>query len=200
MLLFGHIGITLGVALSGNQIYNTRLKSRVKPSKEQESGIQSKPNSESVKGMFDVRFWLLGSILPDVIDKPIGHYLFRQAFYNNGYLFSHTLLFFILLLGAGLCIGIAKKRMWLLALSFGVFIHLVLDSMWEKPKTLFWPVFGYSFPRSGDYDFLWSIFQEFFHYPSDYIPELIGISIVGWIIWKLIRNKQVVSFLRKGYF
>ncbi len=201
MLLLGHIGITLGVALAGNQIYHSWLKSAAKPSKEPEHGTQRKPNSESVKGMLDVRFWLLGSILPDVIDKPIGHYLFSQTFYNNGRIFSHTLLFFILLLGAGLCIGIAKKGMWLLALSFGVFMHLVLDSMWENPETLFWPVFGYGFPRSGDYDFLWSIFQELLHYyPSDYIPELIGLLIVGWFIWKLIRNKRIVSFLRKGYF
>lgn len=110
MLLFGHIGITLGVALSGNQIYNSWLKSHVKPSKELESGTQSKPNPESVKGLFDIRFWLLGGILPDVIDKPIGHYLFSQAFGNNGRIFSHTLLFFILLLGAGLYIGIVKKE------------------------------------------------------------------------------------------
>jgi hypothetical protein len=72
MLLFGHIGITLGVAWL----------------------IESK-----LKVKMDYRLIIIGSLLPDIIDKPVGMILLPL---NNGRVFGHTLLFILILLLIGL--------------------------------------------------------------------------------------------------
>ncbi|WP_418888745.1 metal-dependent hydrolase [Methanothrix soehngenii] len=70
-------------------------------------------------------FLALGSILPDIIDKPLGLLLFGTP--NMGRTFAHTLLF-LLILGA---ISLRLRDIRLASLTWGVFIHLILDSMWS---------------------------------------------------------------------
>jgi inner membrane protein len=205
MLLFAHIGITLGVALACDRIFAHRQKRSSQPAEAarvpgSENTEPSKAKTNRVRKLFDFRFWILGSILPDLIDKPVGHFLFNQAFHNNGRIFSHTLLFFLVIFGAGLYLGISRRRMWLLALSLGVLVHLVLDSMWLTPQTLLWPLFGWNFPYLSDFNWALTMLWEYFHDPSAYIPELVGLPFIIWFVYKLIRNRRVVSFLRDGYY
>ncbi|MEI2760960.1 metal-dependent hydrolase [Methanothrix soehngenii] len=72
----------------------------------------------------DLLFLALGSILPDIIDKPLGLLVFGTP--NMGRTFAHTLLF-LLILGA---ISLRLRDIRLASLTWGVFIHLILDSMW----------------------------------------------------------------------
>ncbi|MFC2010661.1 metal-dependent hydrolase [Chloroflexota bacterium] len=51
-------------------------------------------------------------------------------------MFTHTLLFFILITLSGLWLYKWRSQTWLLVLSFGVFTHLLLDQMWSSPSTL----------------------------------------------------------------
>jgi hypothetical protein len=37
---------------------------------------------------WDIRLLILGSLLPDLIDKPLGHIILPE---NNGRIFAHTL-------------------------------------------------------------------------------------------------------------
>ena len=205
MLLLAHIGITLGVALAGDQIFNLCQKhsSPTSPTAEA-SGTEDQTSAtlqtSVARNLFDFRFWIIGSILPDLIDKPVGHFLFQQAFHNNGRIFSHTLLFFLVIFAIGLYLGISRKKMWLLALSLGVLVHLVLDSLWTTPRTLFWPLLGWNFPYSPDYNWTMAILWEYVHDPRAYIPELIGLPFIIWFIYKLIHEKRLGSFLRHGHY
>lgn len=83
----------------------------------------------------------VGAILPDLIDKPLGH-LLLQSTLDSGRIYTHTLLF----LGMVALAGVLYWKVWLtpllLALAAGVASHLVLDSMWTNPTTLFWPALG----------------------------------------------------------
>ena len=72
MLLFGHLGITLGVYL-GLGIFIPRLRVVVDP-----------------------RYLAIGALLPDLIDKPIGRVIFASTL-ANGRIIGHTLLFTLLL-------------------------------------------------------------------------------------------------------
>ena len=76
MLLFGHIGITPGIAFILFQFVLPRI------------GIRSKK--------INYLFIALGAILLDLIDKPIGRILLGESV-ANGRLFGHTLLFVLLL-------------------------------------------------------------------------------------------------------
>jgi len=135
--------------------------------------------------------------LPDIIDKPVGQYFFRDTF-NNGRIFSHTLLFLIVLTAAGLFIFKKQRRTWMLALAAGTFTHLILDQMWRTPGTLFWPALGFSFPKENLEGYVQGIFHSLVYNPVTYIPEIIGLAIVLWFAADTIRRKQVGAFIKYG--
>ncbi|MFO8102298.1 MAG: metal-dependent hydrolase [Dehalococcoidia bacterium] len=192
MLLFAHTGITLGLTLGWEKGLGRPipLPSKIIPQK-----------FDTVAREIDYRLVLVGSMLPDIIDKPIGHFFFADTFDNNGRIFAHTLLFFLLLLGYGLFrfFHYGKNGVLVVALCSG--FHLILDEMWLNTTTLFWPMKGWAFPES-DYEDLedWLSFvqesaqTEFLAY----ISETIGLVILLAVALTLWKNKKVLSFLRRG--
>ena len=89
----------------------------------------------------------LGSILPDLIDKPVGLLLFPEIF-GTGRIFGHALLVVGLVLFIGILVYTRYPRtgILLLALVAGIFTHQVLDAMWLQPANWYWPTLG-SFTR-----------------------------------------------------
>ena len=155
--------------------------------------------AERMAGLFDLRFWALGSMLPDIIDKPTGHFLFSQTFHNNGRIFAHSLLFLLAILIAGLLWNHFSGRKYLLAVAGGSFMHLVLDSMWHNPQTLFWPLKGWNFPWYGEGDWIGSMLQALRHDPSTFLPEIIGVLVfVGLFGVLVLRKGNLVNFLKTG--
>jgi len=202
MLFFGHIGITLGTAIVFRWLYlaarnpadNGKLVSAV-------SGPGSTANTQLVKksrtllpSTLYILAVLAGSMLPDIIDKPVGMVLFRETF-SSGRIFSHTLLFLIVLSIAGLVVYKSFGKPWILALCYGCLFHLILDRMWLAPKTLFWPLFGFTFTRSSDVNignWINAMINGLVNNPAVLIPEIIGgLLIVALLIWYLVvRNTQ----------
>jgi membrane-bound metal-dependent hydrolase YbcI (DUF457 family) len=96
----------------------------------------------------DLRLLLLGAILPDLIDTPIG--LAAYSAVGSVRLVGHSLLFAAAAMGLVMAAtrrGRPRKR-WM-PLAIGVLVHLFLDAMWADPETLWWPVFGWDFSTSG---------------------------------------------------
>ena len=87
----------------------------------------------------DLAFLALGSMLPDIIDKPLGLLAFGTP--AAGRTISHTLLFLLVLMG----LAVYLKDVRLASVSAGVMAHLTLDFMWQSPAILFWPLLG-NFP------------------------------------------------------
>ncbi len=81
---------------------------------------------------------LVGSILPDIIDKPLGYIIFPEI--GDGRLIAHALL--------GLCIigiiALLFQRDILVAgaLAGGVVLHQILDEMWKIPVNWLYPFLG----------------------------------------------------------
>jgi len=204
MLLFGHIGFTLAAAL----LLNDSVRMHYVISKETDEKADN-PEAPDLKGTsakfwklvkrtkgLDLRFVIIGSLLPDIIDKPIGQYFFNNM-YGTGVLYCHTLLFVILLF----MLGYLTRKSFILLLSFGSFVHLILDFMWRRPRKLLWPLFGFTFQKStpipfGEY--LWDLFIELFKMPLVAIPELMGAIITFWFVWLLWRQKKLRSFILNG--
>lgn len=146
----------------------------------------------------DIRLLVIGSLLPDLIDKPVGLCLFRQTF-ENGRIYSHTLLFLILISAAGLILKLRFGQRWMLALAAGVFTHLIFDEMWMQPGTLFWPFSGWGFEQivlTGG--FIGNMFSAMFTEPKIIITEAIGLFILLWFSVTLLLKKKVLAFIRKG--
>jgi inner membrane protein len=209
MLLFGHVGITLlaGVVLDrfimGNHPLSRKSKFQISSQivSTQDSSLENSPASiSSPKRHLDYRFLLIGSILPDLLDKPIGGILFYETF-QNGRIFAHTLCFVICLVLLGVVVYTRWKKPWFLILSFASVIHLILDRMWLDYHTLLWPLFGWHFPMVNSPDFfLWlrEISNTLTAKPSVYIPELTGLAVLVLVILILVWTRKVYAFITKG--
>ena len=180
MFVFGHLGITLG--------FFTLLEHKL----------------PALKGRIDYVAILIGSLLPDLIDKPIGRVIFSGTI-DNGRIFAHTLLFFILLCGTAFYVWKKRNDLRLLFLSAASFCHLVEDNMWEAPTTLFWPLLGWKFPSNpGLYGGILGYFKSVFMYaytPAlDYafVSEIVGIMILVFLGIRYLRQNNLLCFLSEG--
>lgn len=86
--------------------------------------------------------WLaIGGLLPDVVDKPLGHLVLG---YGHGRLWMHTLLATLALAAVAIALWRASPRFGPVgaALALGVASHVVLDAMWGSPAIFLWPLLG----------------------------------------------------------
>jgi inner membrane protein len=183
MLILGHAGITLGAAtfVAGAANYNQPKASWF----------------ATLSRYLDIRFLLVGSLLPDIIDKPVGQYFFRETF-NNGRIFSHTLLFLVVIAAAGFYLLKRHRQVWMLSLAAGTMMHLVLDQIWNAPATLFWPFMGFTFAKIELTGYVSNIFRALLSDPSVYIPEAVGLVILVWFAVLLVRRRDIGDFIRYG--
>jgi inner membrane protein len=187
MLILGHAGITLGAgALLAGAVRSRR----------------SKPTWNlswftALSSYLDIRLLLIGSLLPDIIDKPVGQYFFRETF-SNGRIFSHTLLFLILMTAVGFYLYKRRHQVWLLTLAAGTFVHLILDKMWLAPRTLFWPLLGTAFDRIYLADWVSNILRALMTNPEVFVPEAVGLVILLWFGLSLVFRKKVGAFIKCG--
>jgi inner membrane protein len=182
MLILAHTGITLGAAAVISGAVNHEVKATW---------------LVSLSRYADIRFLLIGSLLPDIIDKPVGQYLFRETF-ENGRIFSHTLLFLILLAVAGWLLYRQKKAAWLLTLAAGTLAHLVLDQMWHIPATLFWPLLGWQFPAENLTGWGKNILQAYLSDPVTIVTESLGLIALVWLAVTTFKRKQVGALFKTG--
>jgi inner membrane protein len=187
MLVLGHAGITLGAAT----LVAGAVKSRQSTQSRKESWF-------TYLGRYiDIRLLLVGSLLPDIIDKPVGQLFFRETF-NNGRIFSHTLLFFIIITALGFYLYKRHRQIWLLTLSAGTLMHLVLDGMWYAPGTLFWPFLGFTFERTDLTNWLSNILHALMSNQAVFVPEVAGLAVLLWFGLTLIARKKVGVFIKYG--
>jgi len=203
MLFFSHLGLTL-VTVAAAGFLTSRFQHEKPFNNSHEAketppvNLQDKRRRDLLGGFLDLRLWALGSLLPDIIDKPVGRYLFAGFFQYNGRIFSHTLLLLVLLLAAACFLPRYKGRGWLLAVSAGVLMHLILDSMWRTPQTLLWPLLGWGFPSGSEGDWLGSLVQVLAHNPAVFIPELIGAAILAALALYSLRRHGLKRLLSSG--
>lgn len=208
MLVFGHAGITLGAVTLLNGLATGAISRRKIAYPEIESGVNAfeKPATGGLTSWFvrlgqrwDIRILLVGSLLPDIIDKPLGQVVFRESL-SSGRIFFHTLLFTILMALGGFFLRYRTGKTWLLVLSLGTFAHLILDGMWRQGSlpTLLWPLYGLEFPKAEVTDWVGNIWYGLLHNPAVYIPEIIGGIVIILFIWVLVRNGKLIDFVRHG--
>ena len=176
MLFFGHTGTTLGLLWLLNKI----------------AFKEKQP---------DYRLAFLGSILPDIIDKPLGLILLRYNL-GDGRTFAHTLIFPVLLFIIGLYFA-RRKENNLILLSACVAGHLILDQMWLEPSVLLWPAYGIIFPyQRGDTFWVWFYqwLSQLKFNPQVFVPEIIGFTILLIMFAYLVKNKKTSIFIWQGKF
>lgn len=213
MLLFGHVGLTLAAGILAKNVPNKGLVFATRRTETVASHRFSHlhqredraPNHRvSILSLLgdcrDYRLLLIGSLLPDLIDKPIGGVFFFSTFQNSR-IFAHTLCLNLLAAALGVYLYKRRRNSWLISLSFGSMMHLILDQMWLSPETLLWPAYGFSFPKLDSADFFGWLPKMLYVLRTDasvYVPEIVGLTITTWFLSKLIRKKQGHAFIRNG--
>jgi len=97
---------------------------------------------------------IIGSLLPDLLDKPLG----LLGIGPGRYIF-HSLVFMFLF-------SFISNELFL-----GVLFHLILDRMWNYPNILFFPFFGVEI--TGKYEFF-DIIEFFLKDRYSQVGELCG--------------------------
>jgi len=147
----------------------------------------------------DLRWVAAGSLLPDVLDKPIGALFFNDIFGTHR-LWAHALLFPVLLLfGSILATRRAGAlRKGLIGLVIGMFIHLLLDGAWVDPEAFLWPLFGFEFPEIIDSD-LGALVSRMVRDPLVWIGEAAGLGYLAWLwLRRLSPGGGLRTFARDG--
>jgi len=127
----------------------------------------------------DLRLLVVGAILPDLIDKPLGWFVVPE--FETARLWAHSLLFAVVVLFA-IVIATGRgspKRNQFLPLAIGVFIHLVLDIPIES-ETLWWPFLGADFPPFAEYG---QLFEYLFSSPWIWLQEAVGFGYLVYL-WR----------------
>ncbi len=178
---FAHLGLTTGVAVLANSIWNYRREAKAwvtaGTAEARKTGFWKPLSFTSTLAV------LFGSLVSDAIDKPIGG-LFFADYFSNGRIFAHTLLFLLVVSAAGLLVWKHTRKDWLLFIAFGISMHLLLDEMWLEPRTLFWPLLGWEFPhypRKAFVNWLVGVFEGIITNPLILLSELAGLFLIVWL-------------------
>jgi inner membrane protein len=146
----------------------------------------------------DLRFLILGAILPDLIDTPLGIGFWPSA--ENVRLAGHSLVFAAIVMALVLLTtrrGRPRKQ-WM-PLAIGLLLHLVFDAMWRQPETLWWPFQGWAFASTGYatyFDYLGWLFTD----PVTWLAEAAGLAYLLYLGWRsnLVGADERQVFLRTG--
>lgn len=126
----------------------------------------------------DYRIVAVASLLPDLIDKPIGRLLFRGRF-DSGRLYAHALLVNVALF----CLvffmrGRLKRQFVLVPLSS--LLHLAEDGVWSQPKLFWWPLLGTTFPRDPVLGGMFAFLNPLAN-PGIVVREIVGSAVLVWL-------------------
>ena len=150
MFILGHIGLTIAIIIIGLIIFKRA----------------------DLLQKLDFRVIAVFAIIPDIIDKIIGHLIFQDSL-NNGRLFSHSLVF--LFLFSLIFYFIVRVYWWSLVIPIAT--HQIFDLLWGAPKTWIWPAYGWDFDRLES-DIWEKWFEALSNNPYIYTTEILGAAIL----------------------
>ena len=130
----------------------------------------------------------IGSILPDLVDKPLGYFVYGDIL-GHGRFYLHTLLFLLLLAGLGAFV-LYFYRSCLVALVAGlVGLHQVMDLMWLTPVTWFYPFMG-----APPVEIPVELGGWLFAIEVESLSEWVFLGVLLLIVLAVLHRRQVLPF------
>ena len=130
-------------------------------------------------------FCAIGSVLPDLVDKGLGHIIFSASL-DNGRIFFHSLGMVLLFAVVGLIVWNYYRSFAFLVVGFGVLLHQLADVMWTSPVTWYYPLLG-SYPV----DFAPDNFEQAILTEHTSVTEWIFFIAIMALAFVLYRNKTL---------
>lgn len=207
MFVFGHAGVTIGTAMiidaitcRGQRPARAGLAldiGRCADPKNASANAPGKPALLPIRRWLDYRLLVVGSMLPDIIDKPLGQAILKDSI-SNGRIYAHSWLFILVTGIVGTWLFRSKGQGWLLTLAFGSLMHDLEDQMWGWPESWLWPAKGWGFPREDLTGWLPDMFHALATDPEVFIPELFGIGFLVYAAVKVFAGRRLVYALKTG--
>lgn len=113
----------------------------------------------------------LGSLLPDLIDKPLGHIVFFSL--GNGRIFFHSLTVCVIVAILGVILFLWRRHPGLLFIAAGMLSHQLADAMWAMPRSWYWPFLGWFHPKYNP-NYFHNMFGLEFSSPSELLVIAAG--------------------------
>lgn len=155
------------------------------------------PLSRTSGWNIDYRLVIIGSLLPDLIDKSVGQWFLPEIFSHAGRSFAHTLLFNGALVVFSILVIPFARSLGPLLFSLASSGHLFLDRMWESPRTLFWPKYGLSY-GGAEFD----LSPSWLHWMQTGIgPVLLdwtGALVLLLFAIMIYRRRNVLQWIKSG--
>jgi inner membrane protein len=124
----------------------------------------------------DYRFVLLGAVLPDLVDVPLGAWLLEGG---DRYL-GHTLLAATFVAVVVVITLRGERRLSVFGVAVGWLLHLVVDGMWRAPVIFLWPAFGAEFPTASQEPYDWDLLAHPADHLGTWAAELVGALVLAW--------------------
>ncbi len=137
----------------------------------------------------DLRVVILLTLVADIIDKPLGLWIFKETI-NNGRVWFHSLSVNLLLT---LLLVLARKP---LVYSLSLWLHQLCDRMWMRPWVALWPLTGRFGYRDLDFeDWVYGIFS-----PYNVVSDVLGLAVLVIFAWRyrLLRPSRFWAWARTG--
>lgn len=122
----------------------------------------------------------VGSLLPDLIDKPVGHIILVNL--GNGRIFFHSLTVCIIVAVLGIIVWGIWRHPGFLFIALGMFSHQLADAMWMAPQSWYWPFLG-GFPPKYLPNYFDNIFVLEFSSPSELLVLSLSVLLLICFIW-----------------
>ena len=199
MFVVGHIGITLGAARVAAWGFDSARNRFVRSERIDGEKRESAP-AGGLRESLDDRALALGSLLPDMVDKPLGLILAADLVGNGTRSVGHTLVFALALLAAAGAATFAFRRALPMSLALAAAGHLVLDAMWNHARILLWPLTGWRFPLREETtvtEWTASTLSGFMGRMENPL-ELAGLAVICWIAARVLWTRSLKTYLLTG--
>ena len=146
----------------------------------------------------DYRYILIGAVLPDIVDGVARHFLDYEG---SGRGAAHGLLSFMVLAVLVVVAFKGETRLALFGVPVGWLTHIVLDGIWQTPKTFLWPAFGTAFDASPAEPYSWALILDPGAHLMLWAGEIVGLLALAWfwVAHRLGHDGRLRLFFRDGY-
>ena len=133
----------------------------------------------------DYRAVAFGALLPDLIDKPLIWFVLHDSEFG-GHHVGHSILFTCVLALVGLAFRRSGSQT-LVLVSFGVFTHVLYDSVTHVPWSLLYPFMELDVPRN-----------DFVLRATNIAGEVLALAALSFFLLRPARDARLRRFLREG--
>jgi hypothetical protein len=138
---------------------------------------------------------LAAGLLPDLVDKPVGHLLLASTL-DNGRLVAHSLGFAVALVAVALLACRRRNAALAAVFGLGVLAHQLLDAMWRDPTAWLFPLLGPFAPGHYPDYFLMDLAAELGS-PSEWVFGAAAVAVILAVVRPAAAPGSAVASARR---